>query len=100
MKGVNFNNIQKNTLNVELPSGLVLMVYPPKKGQIEKLVAISETQMANPGEVYDIAASLLSNNKQGREVQTQELENLDVADIKYLLKAYMEFTSEEMGRPN
>lgn len=100
MKTIRFDNIPKNTLSVEMPNHKILLVYPPKKSVMDQLAALTEMEAPDAERVYRLAAAILSNNKQGVLVDVQELAQLDVADIGYLMKSYISFVTEEMNRPN
>ena len=79
---LDFRKRKKNFMTVVLENDRKLFVLPPKKRIFAEIVNFDEN---NPEEVYELAAQVLSNNKQKIEVSADDIAEWDATDIRYLV---------------
>ena len=105
-KSLNFNTVKKTYWNVTLTDGTVLLVGTPTKAIFGKLIAM-ENDLANLTNedsieaLYDVCALVLSNNKTGKVITKEYLENsFDMEDVFVLFRGYIEFVGEIRNQKN
>lgn len=107
-KMLDFSKAKKPTLPVKFDDGSMVHVYTPSKIQFDEMTEAQEYfDQALEGDrgamdrLYDITATLMSNNKTGREIAVDELAGyLDVSDIVLFFRAYAQFISEVIAEKN
>lgn len=105
---LDFTKVQKRVLNVKLTDGNVILVRMPTKHMFDVLIemqnTLAELEIANAEQVeyvYQMAAELLSNNRQGKKIEKEYVEKLfDIEDIQILFEAYVNFVAGQTSDPN
>lgn len=101
-KMLDFSKAKKPTMQVKLPDESSVYLYTPSKGQLEELLeakeqleSVADDDRESLDQLYDIASRMMSNNKAGREISSDELAGmLDISDIVVFFRAYTEFVAE------
>lgn len=111
-KTLNFNNVKKHYLTVELADEkqTVLMIGTPTKAVMDDLYALRDTLTAVneddadievTNELYNTCAKVMSRNKGGIKITGNYLaEIFDYEDIVIFFNAYMSFIDEVLGSKN
>lgn len=95
---LDFSVQNKPFMTVKLQDERQVFVVPPKKRQLDALVNAQEN--ATIDTLYEMAAELLSNNKQGWTFSMEDLWDWDTNDIQAFFRAYMEFIQQMRSDPN
>lgn len=95
---LDFSVQNKPFMTVKLQDERQVFVVPPKKRQLDALVNAQEN--ATIDTLYEMAAELLSNNKQGWMFSMEDLSDWDTNDIQAFFRAYMEFIQQMRSNPN
>lgn len=102
-KSFDFNKIKPKTMNVTLTdeNKTVISVMTPDKKLRDDLVSLYENvDDSDEDEInealYDLSARVMSRNKQGIEIKSEQLKELypDPTYIMAFLNAYIDFVSE------
>lgn len=109
-KTLNFNNLKKHYLTVELSDekNTVLMIGTPTKAVMDDLYTLQRTLVSvNEGDIevtnnlYNTCAKVMSRNKSGIKITGDYLADIfDYEDIIIFFNAYMEFVSEVLSPKN
>lgn len=109
-KPLNFNNTKKRYLNVTLPDGETIMVGMPSKRVMGELLEMkddldglkeADVDMATLDDIYRIVGEILSRNKAGVKVTTEQVEEFfDIDDLIVFFNAYVAFIGEVTGSKN
>lgn len=108
-KMLDFRKSKKPTLPVTLDDDLVVNIYTPDKALLEELLDaqndIRSLSDDNDREkldaLYDMCARIMSNNREKREFDTEEIEEyFDTRDVVRLIRAYTEFVAEVSNAKN
>ncbi len=87
-------------MDVVMPDGARLTVLEPTKDLYEAMVAFEDGDEALPekvGELFALAAEILSNNREGTPVPEADVErDLPVSACRALLARYWKFVGEEV----
>lgn len=105
-KPLNFKQIKKSYLTVTLIDDTVLMIGTPTKKvyddlkSMDDLISNSDDTEAMD-ELYRVTAAVMSRNKTGRNITSEELaELMDFEDIIIFYNAYLEFVGELSNQKN
>jgi len=111
-KSINFNNVKKHYLTVELSDEkhTVLMIGTPTKAVMDDLYALRDTLNAVneddadievTNDLYNTCAKVMSRNKGGIKITGDYLADIfDYEDIVIFFNAYMGFIDEVLGSKN
>ena len=105
---LDFTKVKTRVLNLKLTDGNVILVRMPTKHMFDVLIemqnTLAELEIANAEQVeyvYQMAAELLSNNRQGKKIEKGYVEKLfDIEDIQILFEAYVNFVAGQTSDPN
>lgn len=126
---LDFSKVKKHFMNITMQDGTVYLVFMPKKATYERYLAMQVEKMetaqklqgaqssgadainaistedilkaTNMTETYEVAAEILSNNKQGKTVTAAELsESLDMEDITLFFREFAAFVNSTSQNPN
>lgn len=104
MKRINFNETKKETMIVTLPNEekTEISVLTPTKAIYDEVKKALETiSNEEDFDVFDIAAKIISRNKEGHVIDKKELgEILDYEDVMVLIYGYIEFVEGITGQKN
>lgn len=106
--GLDFTKAKKNYLSIKMYDGEVIFVGMPKKAVFEKLVALRDamettdiSDLDSINEIYELTASILSNNKARKEITAEYVgETFDTDDIGQIYQAYIAFATGNVSSPN
>ncbi len=93
-KSFNFNKVPRKYFSTTLKNGKTYLVAMPKKDTFEALYEIKQVDAEDRDAVesiYETVAQIVSNNKQGYKVTTEDLKDYDFDEIKQYLEAYTDF---------
>lgn len=103
-RSFDFGKMKKSFFTTTLRNSQTLVVNMPKKGVLEKIMSMGESEEDEADfskEVFELMAEVLSNNKDGQRITTEEVEeNFDLEDIVEYLKKYVDFVSTLNTDPN
>lgn len=103
---LDYTKIKKKTMQVKLYDGTTLLILMPKKKTYEKLAAIKSLNVESLdeesiGDIYELAAEIISNNTRKKTYSAEEIGNMfDMDDILLLLNEYTSFAEEAEQDPN
>lgn len=105
---IDFKSTQKRFLAITLLDGRKLAVRMPTKKVFDSLLqlreimpGIEETTTDILASVYDLAATILSNNMAGVKISGEELGDMfDIEDIQIFYFGYMDFVQGVTQDPN
>ena len=101
---LDFTQRPKKYLNVKFANGDTLMVSMPRKKTFEKMTSINlnnEDSKELLNDLYLLVAEILSNNKQGKVITADYVDDaLDIDDVKALFAAYSDFVHGVTSDPN
>lgn len=108
-KMLDFRKAKKPTLPIMLDDDLVVNVYTPSKELLEELLDSQEEikslrdddDREKLNTLFDMIARILSNNRENREFEINEITKyLDARDAARLLNGYVEFVAEHSKAKN
>ncbi len=105
-KALNFKTLKKTYMTVTLENGTTIMVGMPTKKILDEFLSIKDYLESDDvtgdaiGEVYQIVAKVMSNNKGGVEIPVSDVEGMDFEDVILFIRAYTEFINEVINSKN
>lgn len=109
VKGLDFNTVKKQCFPVTLPDEkkTKLLITTPKKGTLDNFMSVKDALTSENvseealTEIYDIVASIMSENKAGKKITGKQLAVMfDFEDLIIFIKGYTEFIQEITGSKN
>jgi hypothetical protein len=105
---LDFTATQKKFLTIKLIDENTIFVRMPNKQVFDSLNKLRDTittltvnDMESVNDIYSFMATILSNNKQGKEITSEYIGTLlDIEDIITLFNSYMEFVNGVTESPN
>lgn len=102
---LDYTKFKKRFDPITLPDGTVLHLLMPKKKTMERMTALGKIEEGEStdtlGEVYSVAAEILSNNMQKKHFDPSEVEDmLDTEELGALFEEYAKFVNEIKKDPN
>lgn len=104
MNELDFRKAKKQIMIVTLPNDEKVLIRKPTKKIMDYLIGLSgQFEKLNEQDVgqetldciYDICAEIMSNNRQGKNISSDEIsELLDIEDLIEFFQAYMEFIND------
>ena len=100
-----FGKLKRSFYTTTLKDGTVLVVNMPEKRVFERMQSITEVEEDEDikyNDLLTLLAEILSNNKAGKEITTEYLENekYDIEEIVEYLKDYWQFVNSLKNNPN
>ena len=100
-----FGKLKRSFYTTTLKDGTVLMVNMPEKRVFERMQSITEVEEDEDikyNDLLTLLAEILSNNKAGKEITTEYLENekYDIEELVEYLKDYGQFVNSLKNNPN
>lgn len=107
-KILDFSKSKKPTVAMKLPDGTTVNLFTPSKELMEEILDSQEVfESASSGnrekldELYNLAARLMSNNKEERDFSSDDVEGmLSTKDIQRFIHGYAEFVAEQSNEKN
>ena len=103
MKNLNFNNMQKPIMRIELADEkkTILFVLPPTKAEAKAISEMAITNSVNNLEKsIEMCAKLMSRNIAKMPITADDLGEWDMYDVKMFFATYMEFLNEIKNAKN
>ena len=102
---VDFGKLKRSFYTTTLKDGTVLVVNMPEKRVFERMQSITEVEEDEDikyNDLLTLLAEILSNNKAGKEITTEYLENekYDIEELVEYLKDYGQFVNSLKNNPN
>lgn len=101
---LDFSKIAKRYFNVTLNDHrhTRLQIATPSKGIMDSLMQFDQTTSnMTIDDMYEICATVMSNNKGGRKVTAESLaEWMGYEEMKIFLQMYLDFVKDESNRKN
>ena len=104
MNELDFRKAKKQIMTVTLLNDEKVLIRKPTKKIMDYLIGLSgqfeKLNEEDAGQetlecIYDVCAEIMSNNRQGKTIQTEELsELLDIEDLIEFFQTYMEFIND------
>lgn len=104
MAELDFRKVKKQVMTVTLPNGEKILIRKPTKKIMDYLIGLSgqfeQLNEDEPGQevldsIYDVCAEIMSNNRLGKNVSSEDLaELLDIEDLIEFFQSYMEFIND------
>lgn len=100
-----FGKLKRSLYTTTLKDGTVLVVNMPEKRVFERMQSITEVEEDEDikyNDLLTLLAEILSNNKAGKEITTEYLENekYDIEELVEYLKDYGQFVNSLKNNPN
>ena len=96
-----FNNVKKELWNVSLKDGTKLILTPPSGFTLNSVNSLERETSFNPAALYEMMAVILSDNKQGVEIDRDMLmKNYDLIDVNAFIEAWYEYVGEVQNQKN
>ena len=100
-----FVKLKRSFYTTTLKDGTVLVVNMPEKRVFERMQSITEVEEDEDikyNDLLTLLAEILSNNKAGKEITTEYLENekYDIEELVEYLKDYGQFVNSLKNNPN
>ena len=100
-----FGKLKRSFYTTTLKDGTVLVVNMPEKRVFERMQSITEVEEDEDikyNDLLTLLAEILSNNKAGKEITTEYLENekYDIEELVEYLKDYGQFVNSLKNNPN
>ena len=100
-----FGKLKRSFYTNTLKDGTVLVVNMPEKRVFERMQSITEVEEDEDikyNDLLTLLAEILSNNKAGKEITTEYLENekYDIEELVEYLKDYGQFVNSLKNNPN
>lgn len=100
-----FRKLKRSFYTTTLKDGTVLVVNMPEKRVFERMQSITEVEEDEDikyNDLLTLLAEILSNNKAGKEITTEYLENekYDIEELVEYLKDYGQFVNSLKNNPN
>ena len=100
-----FGKLKRRFYTTTLKDGTVLVVNMPEKRVFERMQSITEVEEDEDikyNDLLTLLAEILSNNKAGKEITTEYLENekYDIEELVEYLKDYGQFVNSLKNNPN
>lgn len=100
-----FGKLKRSSYTTTLKDGTVLVVNMPEKRVFERMQSITEVEEDEDikyNDLLTLLAEILSNNKAGKEITTEYLENekYDIEELVEYLKDYGQFVNSLKNNPN
>lgn len=88
MKGIDFTQLQKETLDMTLKNGVTIHVLPPTVKACGEMQTISVNDMKS---VSRVLSNILSHNQECYNVPSEHIETYDTQEIMLLAELIQEF---------
>lgn len=92
MEKLTISSIKEPTWEVEIKDGLTVNLVSPMKGDIESLTVVD---YRDPEKVYEVIASILSRNIEGKTVTAADIGHWSIYVIRVFINNYKKFMFQD-----
>ena len=90
MKGIDFTQLQKETLETKLKNGVTIHVLPPSVKACGKMQSVNINDFNG---ISRVLSEILSHNQECYDVSKEEIETYDTQELMLLAQSILEFVS-------
>lgn len=91
--------LKTRTFDVKLTHNVTVSMKPPKIKMLRKIIKAAKKDDVDS--VLEAVAMLLNQNKNGKKLSRDWIEeNIDVVEMRYILKKYFEWVNSIKNDPN